>query len=570
MILGLDIGVASVGWALMTSEGSECLDPTAVIECGSRIFQEPLEAKSRAPKNAARRQKRMMRRTMNRRRMRRDTLVNVLREGQLLPVPGPEWEQLFHDHDINPYVLRAKGLDEALTLHQFGRVLFHLARRRGYLSNRRAERMDKIDDLEIKALVLDEEEAEKRKEVERAAKNAERRAERGLAPEASAADSDDHAVLAAIAQLEKELLDTEARTLGEYLYKGLQRGVAARGQHATRKMYEDEFETLWLTQRVHHPRVLTDALRADVHRAIFFQRPLKAPVGTAGHCQFERDRPAAPRAHPLAQRFRAYQDLNHLTLREVGTGTQRPLTAEERQKVLALLDKTKEVTWASIAKVVGLNKERVVFNLEAMRDKGLMGFATEQRLAKLLADVPVVADCRAKPWPQLSPDEQRELLTDLFTIDRRDALLRRLRKHWGYDAPTAYELAKTEFERGRASLSLKAIHQILPHLEQGLNYHDSFKAAGYLRPDERPKRAGCDVIDTKDVPNARNPVVDKALHEVRRVVNAICRTYGTPARVRIELARDMKLTKLQKEAALKAKKENDKNNVRWRKKLCLA
>lgn len=560
MILGLDIGVASVGWALLKADTESGTEPTEIIDCGARVFQEPLEAKTRNPKNAARRQKRMMRRILARRRMRRDLLVNTLRMAGLLPSPGREWEELFHNHASQPYLLRSRGVTEALSLHEFGRVLFHLSRRRGYLSNRRAERMDLPDDPEIRELVLQEEEEAKRKETERAAKLAARRAETGK-PVGESDGEDDGEVLAAIAALERTMKEGNYPTLGVYLQHCLTHGVAARGQHATRQMYEREFDVLWESQRKHHPRVLTEKLRLDIHHAIFFQRPLKAPMHVTGKCQFEKDRPCAPRAHPLAQRFRALQDLNHLNWRLRGQSEVHTLSETQRRKVLAKLEKHNEVSWSTLGTLLGLPKGEVTFNLESVREKGLLGLATEFRLAKALQSVPDHGPHRARPWHLLSAADQREFLTDLFTIDRRDALLRRLRKHWGFDAATAYELAKMEFERGRTSLSLKAITKILPHLEAGLNYHDAFQAAGYLRPDQKARKAGTDLIDLSDVPDARNPVVNKSLHEVRKVVNAICRTYGTPTIIRIELARDMKLTKLQKAAAMKAKALNDKANA---------
>ena len=58
----------------------------------------------------------------------------------------------------------------------------------------------------------------------------------------------------------------------------------------------------------------------------------------------------------------------------------------------------------------------------------------------------------------------------------------------------------------------------------------------------------------------RNPIVFKALCEVRKVVNAIIREHGRPDEIRIEMARDLKLTAIQKERAMKQANQNKRDN----------
>ncbi len=59
----------------------------------------------------------------------------------------------------------------------------------------------------------------------------------------------------------------------------------------------------------------------------------------------------------------------------------------------------------------------------------------------------------------------------------------------------------------------------------------------------------------------RNPIVFKALCEVRKVVNAIIRKHKLPDEIRLEMARDLKLTKIQKERSMKQQNENKRINV---------
>lgn len=129
-----------------------------------------------------------------------------------------------------------------------------------------------------------------------------------------------------------------------------------------------------------------------------------------------------------------------------------------------------------------------------------------------------------KTWEAVSRSEQDDaFLEDLFSIHKEEALLKRLEEHWKLTRDQADALLNTEFQPGYASLSLRAIRRILPHLERGLNYHDACRAAGYRHDYEKE-------IDAKDAlppaPNLRNPIVQKAINEVRKLVNAIIRRFS--------------------------------------------
>ena len=92
---------------------------------------------------------------------------------------------------------------------------------------------------------------------------------------------------------------------------------------------------------------------------------------------------------------------------------------------------------------------------------------------------------------------------------------------------------------------------------------------GQLFPDR--KRAGGayellpPVLDA--VPQLRNPVVCRGLTELRKVVNALIRQYGKPERIRVELARDLKRSRQQREDLTKQNRENEKARDAARKKI---
>src|SRR3546814_18592741 len=78
-----------------------------------------------------------MRRRRDRYLRRRSALLQALVETGLMPVDAKDARALA---GCDPYDLRKRGLDERLEPYEVGRALFHLNQRRGFKSNRKAER----------------------------------------------------------------------------------------------------------------------------------------------------------------------------------------------------------------------------------------------------------------------------------------------------------------------------------------------------------------------------------------------------------------------------------------------
>lgn len=87
-----------------------------------------------------------------------------------------------------------------------------------------------------------------------------------------------------------------------------------------------------------------------------------------------------------------------------------------------------------------------------------------------------------------------------------------------------------------------------------------------------PQRAipaeGCDSLPPvlAALPEVRNPVVIRALTELRKVVNRLIRTYGKPEMIRLELARDLKRPRKERERISNRNKEQERRRERARQK----
>lgn len=346
--LGLDLGTNSIGWALIGHREDD--QPDSLVDCGVRIFQEAVEAKTRTPKNHARRAARQMRKQLARKRMRRDLLRKILTDAGWLDESFREYagEAAFNALG-DPYQLRRKALDEKLTLTELSRVLMHLNKRRGFQSNRKAQK------------------------------------------------DEDGKVRTAITQLAKEMSQAGARTLGEYFANV----NAPRGRYTDRAMYKHEFDLIWDKQKSFHNAALTPELRAKIHNAIFFQRPLKLQKFLVGKCPFENTRKRAPRALQEAQRARYLQDLNHLEVKDPVTRKYRKLESSQCEKLAALLEKQKSLPWSAAKKKLGLH-ENELFNLEEGKKSELIGNRTGYALRSALGD----------RWDAMPDDMQRALITD--------------------------------------------------------------------------------------------------------------------------------------------------------------
>ena len=110
-ILGLDLGITSVGWGIIDTDGN-------VIDCGVRLFDE-----STPDENVNRRTKRGQRRLKRRRSQR------IIEMRRLLVTHGLI-DKDFRSLD-NPYHLRVKGLREPLSNEELATCILHIVKRRG-------------------------------------------------------------------------------------------------------------------------------------------------------------------------------------------------------------------------------------------------------------------------------------------------------------------------------------------------------------------------------------------------------------------------------------------------------
>ena len=546
--LGLDLGVGSIGWAALFD--TKLSDETLYM--GVRAFDPgtdgDLDKGKDESRNVARRTARQIRRGVWRTRRRIVKIFNVLKKAGLLPegeTSTPEARQdflnrldkeLFATYFPNAariekqtflYALRARTLDEKLTLYAVGRSILHLAVRRGFLSNKKitgakSEKENKEEDGKVK------------KEI---------------------------------SELDAEIAAVGARTVGEYFatLDPMQYGERRiRGRYLGRSQIQAEFDAIWASQARFHPETLTAELRAAVYRAIFYQRPLKSQKGLIGRCEFEKTARRVEKGDPAFQEYRIWQRVLDLRLYDSPETPfdARSLTPEEQDKVAALLNEQAKATFNQLRKTLGIKGKpdkddkkatlwRFNFEVDGDGEKELLGNRTRTKIVEVLTANNVVK----------SDAEIDKIAREILLFENEEALARRLRKMFpDFDETTAKKLSEISLETTRANISRRAAEKLTAAMKEKRLPLQTVRQELY--PDERHETVFDFLPPVFDaLGDPRNPVVLRALTELRKVVNAAIRQWGKPASIRVELARDLKRGRKEREKIFfennKRKKERE-------------
>ncbi len=483
-VLGLDVGTNSLGWALLDTAAQ------TVIDCGVRVFPEgvndPNTSKEQS-KNVVRRQFRLTRRQFERRRRRKEKLRHRLQQLSMMP------EDIKQFYRMNPYALRAIALDKQLTLHELGRVIYHLNQRRGYRSNR---------------------------------KSANEEEEKGTIFAGAEGKPGINAV-------EQALRSGKFRTLGEYLASLDTTTQRIRNRFTLRSHHEDEFNRIWKKQAEFYPDILNQAQYEYIaKKCVFFQRPLKSQKKNLGKCTLEPKKFKAPKSQPLSQMFRLLQNLNNLRIitPDRVTDESRMLTAKEREVIFAylsshdVLDTEKKFPVTLKTELGYGKKDSIAFNI-----KKLHGLKTEIALRKALGDTHFLS---------LSDEEKHQMWYILYGAEHEEWVKNYAKSHWQCNDEQAEKCAKIRLEPGYMSLSSKAMRKMMPFLENGDRYDEAAFAAGYHHSDLRQDKSVADRIPP--ITTIRNPTVMVSLTQVRTVVNCLIDEYGKPDEIHVEMARDLK------------------------------
>jgi CRISPR-associated endonuclease Csn1 len=507
--LGIDIGIASTGFAGVEIDNEN--KPQNIKFCGAHIFEAAENPKDGASLATPRREKRGMRRVIKGRAQRKKAIRRLLEQYGLdnietidVSVPGKSvWD------------LRKEALERRLDDAQLARVLFHIAKRRGFQSNRK-----------------------------------------GAEPN----DTEGKKALNGAKELQEAMIAANAPTVGAYLatLPKKRNGDGAYDRFVTRDLLRHEVRKIFEAQKKFGNEKTTPELllayagdgdpkkrnTLEGDGIAFYQNPLQSSENLVGTC-FLTGEKRAPKFSYTAELFILWSKLNNARLKKIN-GAEETLTPDQKNKLLNLVHKNKTgVTYKQARKELELSDDER-FNISYRKIKDEDGSWEKIRDTAEKADFLKLTGYHAlkhaldtgseADWTRWVGSDREKLdeITWILSFDKDIKRIESRLTELGLDADQIDRLTDiTSFSKS-VDLSLKAIRDILPYMQDGLTYDKACEQAGYDH--SRKEGKGLDKIPPFD--DIRNPVVNRALAQARKVINACIREHGMPETIIVELARD--------------------------------
>ena len=556
-VLGLDLGVGSIGWCLIEKDDNNT--PKRILRMGSRIVpissdEETGYTKGNAiSKNADRTAKRTARKCYDRYQLRRKALVNLLKRLGM----EPNKNLMFEQTPIELWQKRADAASKEVSLEELGRVLLHINQKRGYKHSRISnsdsketayvqEVNSRYDDLKAEGLTIGQHFAAKLKENE------------------------------------QETAD------GKKYYN-----YRIKEQVYPRHAYEEEVKQILEVQSQYNPDVLSPDVCKEIMDIIFYQRDLKSCKNLVSLCEFESytitkdgkviniGPKVAPRTSPLAQLSSILETANNITIRN-RKNDELYISPDQRKAIADFLDNHEVMKLTDLYNILNIGRKDGWWAGKAI-GKGLKGNTTKCQIREALSGLPkeqvdslTAFNLEIDENVDEETGEVRKRINNtqaeqqplyklwhmLYSIKDNKELAGAL-NHLGIEDEESIEkLCKLDFRTaGYANKSAKAIGRILPYLMEGLMYSEACERAGF----DHSRRINPDRVLLTHLPQIqknelRQPVVEKILNQLVNIVNALLENEGAIDEIRVELARELKQSKDERNEAFKRNNQNERLN----------
>ena len=405
--IGLDVGTSSLGFSVFRIDDNRNAEELLMID--EVIFGEPVEPKTMVTSNSIRRSHRLARRQISNRKKRLKKIAHVF---NMLNVGLSDIKKL-QNSDV--YELRVKAQNEKISLAEFCRVCFYLAKHRGYKGD--------LKEGDIKKRIA--------------------QTEALLSNEKS------------FAEVMLERKKAAAKT-NEPWYK-----THEKGTFIYRKDVENEFETAFRKQAEFYPElnqeypIANENYFADLkgrksasffdilHSAIFYQRPIKWKLDSVGKCSLEKDKFRTSTGQLAFQKYRIAKKLSDLRLvcrkkaraavsesdelqlfpaeEDEKQFDTRSLTKEEMRKIFdfvcandEMYSKTYTYPLSKVYSLIDVDKKLYRFNFETSLDDGSTAAAL-----KGLSTNRVFRDCGVfDEWSALASDVQECVIEFLTNVTK--------------------------------------------------------------------------------------------------------------------------------------------------------
>lgn len=515
--LGLDIGTTSVGWAVI-NEGVKRIE-----DLGVRIFDTPENPKNGESLAKPRRDARSTRRRLRRRRQRLNNLKRFFVDKGLLSEEDIE-KLLAPENRDDPYELRREALDKKVSNEKLFLALYHIAKRRGYKSNRKKVEEDSKDSGRVLAAIK-----ENSKLLD------------GYKSVAVALlDSDKFRF-----HKRNKLDSYENSFIREDFYKEIIAILKTQG-------WNDE----WIEELID-----------KAPNGLFYQRPFitkELIEKMRGKCPLEKGEPRAQKASYSFEMFRLAQNLAHITYNDGNK-----FTPEQIAAVILRAKSTSKVTYKAVKEAAGYKNDDD-FTFDYIRGKQEEYAEMEKHeFCSLKFYHAIKKACSEKDWGRIENDiDLFDEIGYILTVWKDDENVEKELSNLKLENGTIESLMKLSFS-GFAGHSIKALRKLTPHMMDGMIYNEAVEAE---YPGEFAEKISGNKNELPPLTDGQqdqitNPVAKRAINQTRKVVNAVIKKYGKPAQIKIECTNELAKTFKERKKIKDAQDENAALNEKIMEKL---
>lgn len=528
--IGFDIGITSVGWAVVALDSED--KPYGIINMGSRVFDAAEQPKTGASLAAPRREARSARRRLRRHQHRLERIRRLLLTENM--ISQAELDTLFAGKLEDIYTLRVKALDAPVSHTEFARILLHIAQRRGFRSNRKSETV-----------------------------------------------KEDGELLAAVSKNRALMVEKGYRTVGEMLLQDPLYAASKRnkgGQYIAtvgRDMVAEEVRAIFRAQRQLGQPFASEKLEARYLDILLSQRSFDEGPGEGspyagsqiermiGKCTLEDGEQRAAKATYSFEYFTLLQNINHLRLLRGGEGS--PLTPAQREALIALAHKTKELNFSHIRRELAIPAD-TTFNAVYYKNTDDAEEAekkTKFSYLKAYHQMRTAFNKLSKNHFDTLTRAQKNELGRVLSTYKTSAKIRAALLPAGL-SDAELDIAETLSFSKFGHISVKACDKLIPFLEKGMKYDEACAAAGYdFKAHSGRERTQLLHPTPDDLADITSPVVRRAVAQTVKVLNAIIRERGcSPTFINLELAREMAQDFTERNQAKKSMDDNRARNER--------
>lgn len=533
--LGLDIGVASVGFSVLNA------DKGKVIELGARLFNAKV-----AEGNQDRRSMRGSRRLLNRNKQRRQDTGKLFQKFGLIGTFTKEKYFEEFDKNWNPYELRVKGLTEQLTKEELAESLYHIVKRRGISYDLKDAEIDSDDS--------------------------------GSDYSQSLKLNNQELVTKTPAEIQLARLNKFGAVRGKVNIDNDSDNQSVLLNVFPNKEYKKEAQRIIETQRQYYPDIMTEAFENEYCNILTRKRDYFVGPGNEnsrtdygiyktdgrtldnlfeeliGHDKVYPDELRASAASYTAQLFNVLNDLNNLRILSY---EDEKLTKEDKEQIIFELKSTeKTVTMMNlIKKVTGCSKDDIKGYRVDSKDKPEISSMKIYRKAH--KDL-LKQDIDISQWPTEFLDELSPILTlNTENGEIRKQIKKRLAPKYDFVNDELTQIIidnKDSFDVTTNNkwhrFSIKTMKRLIPTmLERPIEQMTLLNEMGLVKKDSKRYENNKFIPYREIAKDIFNPVASKAVREALKIVNAVMKKYGHIDYIVIEMPRDKNLDEAKKQIA---------------------